>query len=461
MKRIFTICILFSAFTVKAQTNLTYDKIRLAGAGNIVLVQSDKHTITLDDGEVPAQKLFTISDGWLTVNGKPGDDFIVTAPDISKIDIAGTGKLESESTIEVQNIELMVSGIGKIELNLKAENIDAIISGAGKMELNGTADNLTIDISGSGKIDGEDLTVKKCTASISGSGKSLIDVTESLDVSISGSGGVYYVNPPANINKNVSGMGKIGSANDNITDTTRISIGDKKILIIDDEGESVRLGFKDITGKHSSKVKSHWAGFEMGVNMLVDENFETDPPAGYEFLDPKIEKSIALNFNLADFEIKLYRRNIMLVTGIGFSINNFRFKSDAWLEPNADSVTAIVDPSVTLKKNKLVAEYINIPLLLEFNTSENRDRTVHLAAGVIGGLRIGSRVKMIQKKDGDESKVKIYDDFNLNPFRCDATVRVGFKNFTVFGSYGLLAMFKDNKGPELMPFTAGIRLVGW
>ena len=244
-------------------------------------------------------------------------------------------------------------------------------------------------------------------------------------------------------------------------DTTRITFGKKKVLIINGEGSSVRIGFKDTVNITPDKVKSHWVGFEMGINTLVDQNFSTTPPSGYGFLKPRIEKSIALNFNLVDAEVKLYRRNIMLVTGFGLSINNYRFKSDAYLAPGVDSIVAISDPDVSLTKNKLVAEYINVPLLIEFNTSENPKRTFHLATGVIGGFRVASHLKLIKSSNGDAAKVKIYDDFNLNPFRCDATVRLGYGNFTMFGSYGLLNMFKDNRGPDMVPFTAGISFAGW
>lgn len=128
----------------------------------------------------------------------------------------------------------------------------------------------------------------------------------------------------------------------------------------------------------------------MGVNLLMDDNFSNTAPEGYEFLDQRPEKSIALNFNVADYELDLYRKNIMLVTGIGFSIQNYRFNSDAYLAPDSSNVTSIGDPSFTLSKNKLVTGYINVPLLLEFNTSENPKKTFHFAFGVIGGVRVHS-----------------------------------------------------------------------
>ena len=124
-------------------------------------------------------------------------------------------------------------------------------------------------------------------------------------------------------------------------------------------------------------------------------------------------------------------------------------------------MTPVTATGVNLKKNKLVASYLTVPLLIEFNTSSNPRKTVHLAAGVIGGLRVGSHLKLVKEEGNKESKSKSYDDFNLNPFRYDATVRFGFRDFTIFGSYNMAGLFKDNKGPEIYPLTLGIRLVGW
>ena len=89
-----------------------------------------------------------------------------------------------------------IGGNGKIEMEVHAKSVNASISGLGKIILHGTADQADISISGSGKVDALDLTVASCTASISGLGKCLIDVTDNLDAQISGSGTVTYKNPP-------------------------------------------------------------------------------------------------------------------------------------------------------------------------------------------------------------------------------------------------------------------------
>jgi hypothetical protein len=229
------------------------------------------------------------------------------------------------------------------------------------------------------------------------------------------------------------------------------------VLIIDQEGEET-----DLLKFHSSdKIKSHWAGFELGINMLMNSDFSTDPPVGYEYMEPKIEKSIAVNFNLVDWEVKLSGdRRAMFVTGLGYSINNYRFKSDAFFVPDSEEFTA-VDDSTEYKKNKLVVHYITVPVLFEFNTSTNPKKTFHFATGIIGGLRIGSHQKLVKETGSKDYTVKTYDDFNMNPFKADATVRLGYGNFTLFGTYSLTSLFRDKKGPEMYPLTAGIRVVGW
>lgn len=446
-----------------AQQTFKFDKIRVAGPASVELRQGDVPGVSFEDNDANGNInniASTTEDGWLIINGV-NDDVIVTANTLVKIDISGPGSLETQETFKAGEIELAVTGSGKIEMDLQAVKVKAIISGAGKIELMGSADDLSVDISGVGKVDAEDMKVKTCNATISGSGKCLVDVTDELSSNITGSGSVYYVTKPAVLNTNITGAGKIADVNTTEQDTTRIIFGKKKVLIVDGKGSDVRIGFKDTVLTCEEKVKSHWAGFEMGVNLLMNDDFSNSAPAGYEFLDQRAEKSIALNFNLADFELKLYRKYIMLVTGVGFGISNYRFKSDAYLAPDSGNVVAFGDPSFTLSKNKLVTSHVIVPLLLEFNTSENADKTFHLAAGVLGGYRIHSHLKLVYDSGSNEVKNKIYDDFNINPFRLDATVRLGYRNFTIFGSYGLTDFFKSGKDPELHALTVGVKLVGW
>jgi hypothetical protein len=97
--------------------------------------------------------------------------------------------------------------------------------------------------------------------------------------------------------------------------------------------------------------------------------------------------------------------------------------------------------------------------MLEFNTSQDNDRSFHVAAGVIGGWKMGSIVKQKWEDQNDKHQARRKSDFNLSPFTLDATARVGYKNFTVFATYGLTSLFEKNKGPEVYPVTVGLQIV--
>jgi hypothetical protein len=51
--------------------------------------------------------------------------------------------------------------------------------------------------------------------------------------------------------------------------------------------------------------------------------------------------------------------------------------------------------------------------------------------------------------------------YNTLPYRLAARVQLGYGGLNLFAEYGLTQFFKDGRGPELVPVTAGITLVGF
>ena len=49
----------------------------------------------------------------------------------------------------------------------------------------------------------------------------------------------------------------------------------------------------------------------------------------------------------------------------------------------------------------------------------------------------------------------------MNPFKFDATVRIGWSFLNLFATYSVNTMFKKNEGPEIYPWTAGITLMNF
>ncbi len=486
MKRIKTFSgiltgILFLIQNASAQDNTKeFTKINLPGHGKIILKQGDESSVRIETGKHHATVTTDISNGVLTINSDDFAEAYVTVKNLEKIDISGNGKVETDSSIKVKDLELIISGIGKMEMNLDAENLKTDISGKGNIELNGSAKNMSVEISGAGKVEADDFTVSKCDVNISGAGKSEVDVKDELNVNISGVGNVNYKTEPAKISQHISGLGKVGnriSTDESVTvsgkssDTTTVNIGNKKVVIVggedDDDDSKIEIKEDDngnehsiIHYHHSKKTQGHWGGFELGFNNYGRRTFSSELPAGYDFLELNTGKSIAVNLNLFDWNAKIIGRNLMFVTGLGITWNNWRFQNDRTLIANAPTLSANFD-SIDYSKNKLTASYVTLPLLLEFNSSEYEKKSFHVGAGIIFGYRIGSHTKQVYEENGKTRKTKLYDDFNLDPFRYDATLRVGFRGYTVFASYGLNRLFKKNEGPELHPFTFGLTLLNW
>ncbi len=64
-------------------------------------------------------------------------------------------------------------------------------------------------------------------------------------------------------------------------------------------------------------------------------------------------------------------------------------------------------------------------------------------------------------EDGNKEKSKRHDEFNIEPFRFDATFRIGYQSYTLYASYALNTLFKENRGPSLHPFQVGINILNF
>lgn len=468
-KMVYSSLFLLASFSIKAQNSETrtlppFNSITIDSKAKINIQPGESQSVTVESNELNEVQT-TVENGTLHINGK-SSKLDITIPDLNAIEIQGMGEVNVDSTFKNQTLTLRVSGNGKINMPVDADKVKVEINGYGKLDLEGTANDLELDVSGTGKVNAEELHVKNVKADISGMGKCWIDVTDNLEVNISGMGSVYYKTEPAHITKQVSGVGKLGNIDTEDNDTTTVHLGKKRIVIIggeekEDHDIDVDVDFNNDHLDHKDKKsRSHWMGLDLGFNGYFDSDFHTSLPDKYDFLELNTGKSVAVNLNFYAHDFKIYKRYLMFTTGIGMSINNYRFTSDSTLIPKLDSV-AISNDTLSLTKNKLAVSYVTVPLLLQFNSSKDYKKSFHVGTGVLLSYRIESHTKQVYTLDGDKKKNKLHDDFNLNPFRAEATLRIGYRGYTLFGNYALTELFNSGDGPELHPFTIGISLSNW
>ena len=112
--------------------------------------------------------------------------------------------------ISVPNLEgLAVSGAGRIDIkNIKNDKFEIDSDGAPNISVSGNTKIIDIDSRGAGKIDTHNLHASRGVVDSKGVSRIELDVTDQLDVTISGPSSVYYKGDPV-VNKTINGPGKV------------------------------------------------------------------------------------------------------------------------------------------------------------------------------------------------------------------------------------------------------------
>lgn len=251
--------------------------------------------------------------------------------------------------------------------------------------------------------------------------------------------------------------------NEEGSDTTRFKIGTMEFIVIDNDTTVIKSGdpgeFEEPEFPSDRNDLTYWSGFGVGVNTFMNYEFQPNVNAPHLQIDPA--NSFHYNLNLMEHRFRIVKDYFGIVTGIGFSNSRFGLQDDRMrLASNADSTYGIVDTTLAngFSKNQLRVSYFNIPLLLHFNTSKYEDKNVYLSLGVIGGVRIGSKMRYKYDVLGGETKDKTKGTFNLNPFHASLTARMGYKNLGLFANFDMLPLFKEGTSEVAKPLTFGATL---
>lgn len=250
------------------------------------------------------------------------------------------------------------------------------------------------------------------------------------------------------------------------TDTTRLKFGDVHIVIFEDKKNDEVVVQQDSTDnshrftskKKGKKSESTWSGFYLGVNGMLTYDNQLTAPAPYNYMELDYSKSVTCGLNFGELSFKIIPNYLSITTGLGIQWNRYGLKNNYTLQYTQDTLTGLATPTIAYSKNVLKATYLQIPLLLEIHTSKYHKKAFHISAGVIGGYKLGSRLKQKYTVDGQDYKNITKGHYQLNPFQAYATARIGYGNVNVFMNYGLTRIFEKGKGPQFYPVTVGIYL---
>jgi hypothetical protein len=435
----------------------------------------------------------------------------ITIPEITRLEISGAAEIQGKNTIGGDQLYINASGASEANLELDINTLRTEISGAADVRLTGKAGNHSTDVSGASTIDVEDLLVEKTMADVSGAATAKISKKGDVIGNVSGAGNIQYKGKIIDEGTEIESAEDVEKDEDIDEDIVVISQGDNdtmrikipgvniemnddedtlriktrnKVIIIDDEG--------NVKYKHCKKTRfnGHWAGFDIGLDGYVDPNFSMNFPKQSEYMDLRMEKSVAVGINFFEQNIPLAKNQKWgMLTGLGLGFNDYRFLKPTYLNMDSSKLQGYLFDDISIRKSKLSVMYVTLPVLFEFQTNPwQKKNSFHIGIGMVVSARLASHTKVYFNElnsdynlkqynpdlgnyetkltgtsPNDDPKVHQYSDWFLRPFKFDATVRIGWGVINLFATYSVQSLFRDGKGPEtdLYPWSAGITLINF
>lgn len=218
----------------------------------------------------------------------------------------------------------------------------------------------------------------------------------------------------------------------------------------------------DFTPRKPKNISTTWFAFDLGVSNWSDQtNYSGTgvqnptngiaPGATKDWLDLRDGKSINFNLWIVSQKVNIVNHKLNLKYAIGIESNNYRFKKPVLFnEEPYDHIT--LDNSKGYSKNKLRADYLTVPVMLNWDLARKNGRTYGISAGIAAGYLYTAKQKTITAPGG---KTKERVDFNLNPLKISYVGEVTLGHVKLYGSVATKSMFKDHL--DVTPFTVGLR----
>jgi hypothetical protein len=190
-------------------------------SADVFLSQGDHQSVEVEADKASMEYIETETHGnALVVKNREGHwhnlgriRIYITMPDITAIELSGSGTVESQTPIKSSELQIMLSGSGNVKISsLLAPVLKVNITGSGDIFLTGENDQAEMDatITGSGSIKADEMRVANATVHITGSGSARVNVLKELETDITGSGSVLYRGNPI-INAHSTGSGRTSS----------------------------------------------------------------------------------------------------------------------------------------------------------------------------------------------------------------------------------------------------------
>jgi hypothetical protein len=237
---------------------------------------------------------------------------------------------------------------------------------------------------------------------------------------------------------------------------------DQVVKALESLKSTTTMKFDLVKKKKLKKVSTNWLIWDLGFSGYSDKtNYSSSSAQNFlhdQGIIPASKGDYALkgsrlsNFNLWFFmqRVSIASNVLNLKYGLGLESNNYFFKSGITYVDGTSPYT--VRSNTAMSKNKLVANYLTVPLMLNVNTNPTKGKKAfQFSAGISGGYLYSSR----QKQISNEGKNKVKTDFNLERFKASYIGELGLGPVKLYASIAMKPMHQY--GLDQRPYTVGVR----
>jgi hypothetical protein len=418
---------------------------------------------------------YTTTDTVLYLQGSK--DYEVTVENLRYLHVLSSGDVTTENMFHGNDLVINFNSSGDTRLDLNYDYISVMMVGSGDLVLRGHCDVLEAKHSGSGDLNTKGLARASEKGTVEGGravpnlaglsellaelGTNLEQLADSVDWQSFEADMERWGQSMEEWGRHMEEWGERVEREMDQQDRDKERWGKGKPDYVPQPNVKVEhgndKGREAKPEKRSLLYDPQWSGFEAGLNLLLGPGSSSNFEGPYLFLEQKPMKSWVFNFNIADVGIAFNRKHVGgLYTGIGLGWNNYSFNNPVRLykSDNNRLEGEWIDEQVEgkVKKSKLGVLYVQAPLMIEVRPT----RHFHIAAGVVGGVRVDAWTKV---KFVDKSKEKYHGDYYVNLFKLDAMLRAGGEDMGFFASYNLLPLFYEPNGPTSHTLCFGFSLL--
>ena len=209
-------------------------------------------------------------------------------------------------------------------------------------------------------------------------------------------------------------------------------------------------------------LTTNWWIVDIGISQMYDQtNYPQSIANGYlaaganeDWFNQRNLKSTNVNIWPFMQRLNLVKHVINLKYGVGIELNNYKYTEN--IKFNKTKSPLVQMAADTFSKNKIAADYITVPMMINFNFTPTRKHGFGISVGVSAGYLYSSRQKVVGNSTG---KQKYYDDFDMRPWKISYIAEMALGPVKLYGSYATQSMFEN--ALDQTPYNFGFRLSNW